>query len=177
MLEGIKKISIIGGSGTGKTTLADNLAGELGLPVYHLDGLNYSENWKENNKDKRDKIILEKIAQPQWIMDGTYTSTLERRLQASDFIIYLDYTSLAQARGVMGRFLKNHGKEKAEIPGCKEKMTFSFFFWVLRWRGKKRKYIVELVNKIDQNKVMLFKNRKQLSKWYRKTFNKDIIIK
>lgn len=176
MLKSINKISIIGGSGTGKTTLANNLSRELGLPVCHMDGLNYSKNWKINNQEERDKIIMEKTKEPRWIMDGTYTSTLEKRLEASDFIIYLDYSSFAQLRGAVGRYLKNPGKEKPEIPGCKEQMTFSFLFWVLRWRSLKRKQIVEIVNKLDPNKVVILKNRKQLAKWYKENFNKELTI-
>ena len=42
----MERICIIGGSGTGKTTLANNLGKELDLPIYHIDGINYSENWE-----------------------------------------------------------------------------------------------------------------------------------
>lgn len=123
----MNRICIIGGSGTGKTTLANNLGNELNLPVYHIDGINYSENWKAINKDERDLIILEKANEDKWIIDGTYHSTLKQRLEKSDYIIYLDYSTIAQIRGAFGRFLKNHGKEKEEIPGCKERMNWKFF--------------------------------------------------
>lgn len=42
----MKRICIIGGSGTGKTTLSNNLSKELNLPVYHIDGIHHLENWK-----------------------------------------------------------------------------------------------------------------------------------
>ena len=41
-MESIKKISIIGGSGTGKTTLSNNLGKKLHLPIYHIDAFHYS---------------------------------------------------------------------------------------------------------------------------------------
>lgn len=53
----MNRISIIGGSGTGKTTLANNLGKQLNLPVYHIDGINYLDNWQERDKGERDKII------------------------------------------------------------------------------------------------------------------------
>lgn len=37
----MKRICIIGGSGTGKTTLAKNLGKQLSLPVYYIDGIHH----------------------------------------------------------------------------------------------------------------------------------------
>ena len=174
MIRKVSKISIIGGSGTGKTTLANNLGKELDLPVYHIDGIHHLENWEIRDKDERDKIILEKVAENKWIIDGTYRSTLSKRLEAAELVIYLDYSSISQLRGALGRFLKNHGKEKPEIPGCKERMSWDFFFWVLNWRRTKRAFIIENINKIDKEKVLIFKNRRTLNKWYKKEFGKKI---
>lgn len=176
MNENINRISIIGGSGTGKTTLSENMAKNLNLPVYHIDGINYHENWVARDKAERDEIIMEKVNKDKWIIDGTYTTTLERRLSRSDLVIYLDYSSLAQVKGAMGRFLKNRGIEKPEIPGCKEQMSFSFFFWVLGWRKRKRAEVMAEIDKIDKSKVLIFKNRRQLNKWYYNEFNKKMEV-
>lgn len=170
----MNKICIIGCSGTGKTTLANNLGKELKLPVYHLDGINYFSNWEARDKNERDKIILEKINEDKWIIDGTYNSTLLQRLEKSDFIIFLDYSSFAQISGVIGRFIKNRGKEKEEIPGCKEQMNSEFFWWVVNWRKNKRNGIIKMINQVDSNKIYIFKNRRQLNKWYKNQFNKKI---
>ena len=42
----IQKIAIIGGPGTGKSTLAKNLGKEMKLPVYHIDGIHHLKNWE-----------------------------------------------------------------------------------------------------------------------------------
>lgn len=174
MVKKAKKIAIIGGSGTGKTTLAENLADELGLPVCHIDSLHHLENWKIRDGEERDKLILEKVAQPQWIMDGTYHSTLPQRLKSADVVIYLDYSSVAQVKGAIGRFLKHPGQEKREIPGCREELTWDFLCWVWNWRKYKRNEIIEYLEEIDKSKVMIFKNRRQLNKWYKQEFDKKI---
>jgi adenylate kinase family enzyme len=159
----------------GKTTLSDSLGEVLNLPVCHIDGIHHLENWEIRDKAERDKIILEKVKEEKWIIDGTYRSTLKTRLENSDLVIFLDYSSISQLKGVLGRFIKNHGKEKPEIPGCKEKMSFEFFIWVLNWRKNKRNEIMENLNKIDKNKILIFKNRSQLNKWFYNEFNKKII--
>lgn len=175
MIKNANRISIIGGCGTGKTTLSNNLGKVLKLPVYHIDGIHHLENWVIRDKQERDKIILEKVEENKWIIDGTYRSTLEQRLQNSDLIIYLDYSSFAQVKGIMKRYLKNHGKEKEEIPGCKEKMSLEFLSFTWNWRKNKRNEIIEKINRIEKSKVLIFKSRRQLNRWYKKQFNQKII--
>ena len=176
MLENINRISIIGGSGTGKTTLANNLAKELNMPVYHIDGIHHLENWQIRDKAERDKIILEKVNEPRWIIDGTYHSTLEQRVKNADLVIYLDYSRFAQVRGAIGRYIKNHGKEKEEVPGCKEQMNLKFLLLVWNWRKNKRDNVIENINKVSKEKVLIFKNRRALNKWYKKEFGKKIEV-
>ena len=173
--EKINRISIIGGSGTGKTTLANNLEKELEIPACHIDGIQHLENWVERDKEERDRIILDKGNEEKWIIDGTYRSTLKQRLEKSDLVIYLDYSSIAQVKGAMGRFIKGHGKEKPEIPGCKEKMSLKFLLWVWNWRKDKRQDVIDAINMINREKIIIFKNRRQLNKWYKNTFDKKII--
>ena len=174
MFKNVSKISIIGGSGTGKTTLSESLGKVLNLPIYHIDGIHHLENWKIRDKSERDKIILDIVKKDKWIIDGTYRSTLQKRLESSDLIIFLDYSTIAQIKGILGRFIKDHGKEKPEIPGCKEKISFKFLKFVINWRKDKRLFIINTLKNIDKDKILIFKNRRSLNKWYKKEFNKKI---
>ena len=162
------KIAIVGAPGTGKTTLSNILSKLYGIEATHIDGIHHMENWVQRDKDERDKIILDIVKRGKWIIDGTYKATLKPRFEAADLIIWLDYSSFAQIKGVMGRYLKNKGKEKPEIPGCKEKMDKEFFTYVLKYNKEKRKNIVNNLEGIDKSKLIVFKNRRQLNKWLKK---------
>jgi adenylate kinase family enzyme len=160
-----KKISIIGAPGTGKTTLANKLSEIFHIKATHIDGLHHLENWKIRDKAERDKMILDVVSKDEWIIDGTYKSTLKQRLEKSDIVIWLDFSTFDQLKGIITRYIKNKGIEKPDIPGCKEKMDREFFFYVLKYNKKKRNIIVENLEEIDKNKVLIFKNRKTLNKW------------
>ena len=159
------KIAIVGAPGTGKTTLSNILSKLYNIEATHIDGIHHMENWVQRDKDERDRMILDVVSKDKWIIDGTYKATLKPRFEAADLIIWLDYSSFAQIKGVMTRFLKNKGKEKPEIPGCKEKMDKEFFTYVLRYNKDKRKNIVNNLEGIDKSKLIVFKNRRQLNKW------------
>lgn len=176
MIENIKRISIVGGPGSGKSTLADNLGKVLELPVYHLDAIGHFENWQKRDEKERDKIILEKADEEKWIIDGTYRGTLEKRIKQSDIVIFLNYSTIAKLKGIFSRYFKLKGKERPEVPGCKERMNWTFIKFTIIWNAVKRKTIEELLDKYkkEEKEILIFKNRKRLNKWYEEKFNKKI---
>ena len=127
----INKVAIVGGQGTGKTVLANNLGEEFNLPIYHLDAIQNLANWKKRKKDERDRIIMEKIYEEKWIIDGTYVNTLEERVKNADLVIFLKFSPIERVKGVIFRYLKNRGKEKLDIPGCKEQINLKFIKYTL----------------------------------------------
>ena len=82
-------------------------------------------------------MILEKVSENKWIIDGTYRSTLEKRIENSDLVIFLKYSTIAKIKGIISRYLKNRGKERKEIQGCKEQMSFEFLKQTINWNKTK----------------------------------------
>ena len=49
----ISKILILGGPGSGKTTLANKLKKLFKLPIINLDNINYKKEWVPRNKKRK----------------------------------------------------------------------------------------------------------------------------
>lgn len=170
------RISIVGGSGSGKSTLANILSKELKLPAIHLDAINFNSNWVEIDKKERDKIISTKASEDKWIIDGNYNKTLKERFNKADLIIWLDYSTIKQLKGVIKRYLKTYNKERPEIPGCKERLDFTFIKYVFTYNKKKRPVIVDYLKNIPKEKVVVFRKQKDLNEWLKEfTGNKNIL--
>ena len=170
------RISIIGGSGSGKSTLSTILSKELGLPAVHLDAINFNPNWKEIDKQERDKIIAEKAKEEKWIIDGNYNKTLKERLERADLIIWLDYSTLKLLSGILKRYFHSKHSERPEIPGCKERLDASFVKYVLTYNKKKRHILLEFLQDIPDEKVLIFKHQKDLNAWLKAFTNNPNIL-
>lgn len=88
----LKRIVVIGTTGTGKTTFAGALARILSLPHIELDALHWNPNWRETPKE----LFIEKVdaatKAPAWIVDGNYTTKVSPIIwQRADTIVWLDY--------------------------------------------------------------------------------------
>ena len=170
------RISIIGGSGSGKSTLSKILSQELNIPAIHLDAINFKPNWVEIDKNDRDNKILDISSEDRWIIDGNYGKTLKTRLERADLIIWLDYSTFAQLKGVFKRFLKTRNKERFEIPGCEEHLNLTFLKYVVTHNKKKRHVIVDNLANISKEKILIFKNQRQLNAWLKDFTNNPNIL-
>ena len=87
------KISVLGFSGSGKSTLAGALGRRYGVPVLHLDRVQFAPGWVERPLDAKVADVqrfLDGHGDDGWVIDGNYAALLqERRLEESDRIVIL----------------------------------------------------------------------------------------
>ena len=165
----IKKILIIGGPGCGKTTLSNKLSIDLNIPVYHLDSFQFDEDWTPTEKKTRDANILNIVSNEEWIIDGNYFSTLEKRIKEADLIIFLDFPIIIRLFRIILRYFKNIGKERIEIPNCIEKFDLKFLLKSILWDKEKKPLILDFLKDYQKNKeIYIFKKHNELKKWYSK---------
>src|SRR5262249_2729981 len=83
----MRRIMIIGGPGTGKSTLARHVGERLGLPVVHLDRHYWSPGWVAPEAAEWRRRVAELAGAEAWVMDGNYSATFDLRLPHAQALI------------------------------------------------------------------------------------------
>ena len=87
-----KRVHIIGGAGSGKTTLANRYAEQHGLAHYELDEIYYSSVAIRARRKpaERDGLLSEIVAADRWVLDGIFWQPwIKPALARADKIIVL----------------------------------------------------------------------------------------
>ena len=87
----MKRILIIGNSGTGKSTLAERLSFFLHLPFFPSDPFYWEPGWKAAPAAKVFQQLSEVTARECWILDGNFDEYHECIWRQADCILWLDY--------------------------------------------------------------------------------------
>lgn len=161
----MKRVLIIGGNGSGKSTFAKALAEKTGLPCVHLDKILWCGNWEYLSHEEFDILLEAELEKDCWIIDGNYERTLEKRLQYCDTVFYFDFSTVSCLFGVTQRIIKNYGRTREDMGGnCPEKFDFEFYKAVLRFNKRNRPKTKTLLEKYKPN-VIIFKNRKEAKRY------------
>lgn len=84
------RISIVGTSGAGKTTLARQLAARLAIPHIELDGLFWEPNWQGVETAVFVERVEAAIATDSWVIDGNYRRVRSQIWERANVIVWLD---------------------------------------------------------------------------------------
>lgn len=68
------RVSVVGSSGSGKSTVARRLADILGVPYIELDAIHWRPGWVEEEPDVFVDRVREATRGDAWVIDGNYQS-------------------------------------------------------------------------------------------------------
>jgi adenylate kinase family enzyme len=87
----VERVSVIGVSGSGKSTFGRELAGRLGAPYVELDELHHGPDWTEATAEELRARVAPVVAQPGWVIDGFYRHKLDALVvERADTVVWLD---------------------------------------------------------------------------------------
>lgn len=132
------KIHIIGGSGTGKTHLANILCEKYNIPHHDLDNIFWDNSSHQygvkTSIDRRTELLHEILEKKDWILEGVYYSWLEESFEQADIILVLDIPKYIYKGRIIRRFIKRkfgieHGRKE----------TMKSLIDLLKWTDKFQK--------------------------------------
>ena len=128
----MRRISIVGCSGGGKSTLAVKLAAKLGLPVVHIDQLYWLPGWVERDPAEVRRLVGEAAAGEAWVMEGNNSRTFDLRLPRSEALLWIDQPRWLCLYRAIRRAALGFGRSRPDMAeGCPER--FDLEFWSYIW--------------------------------------------
>lgn len=172
----MKKVLVLGCSGSGKSTFSKQLGRVTGVPVIHLDSLYWKAEWIASSDEEWDEVIAELLEQRDaYIMDGNYSRTLDKRHEDADTIYFFDFPRYLCIYRVIKRRILNHGKTREDMAaGCKEKIDFEFLRWIWNFKKRSRGKILKTLEEAKKYKmVYVFNNPRDVKKYVNSYLTKN----
>jgi adenylate kinase family enzyme len=127
------RLSVIGTSGSGKTTFAAELARRLGARHIDLDAINWQADWKDLNAHDPEEFrrrVAAAVAEPAWVCCGNYSKVRDLVQARATHLVWLDYPrALVMARVLKRSFARAWTGDEL-WPGTGNRETFA------RWLDK-----------------------------------------
>ena len=153
----MKKVIVIGCSGSGKSTVSRALHNKTGIPLYHLDMM----YWNADKTTVEKSVFLERLSvvleKDEWIIDGNYGSTMELRMAACDTVIFLDYPLDICLDGIKER----RGKSRSDMPWIETEEDAEFIEFIKNYNEQQKPKVLELLEKYRDKNIIIFGSREQ----------------
>lgn len=72
----MRRVSVVGCSGSGKSTVARRMSEVLGVPYVELDALHWGPGWSQATAEELSERVRRATAADAWIVDGNYQSKI-----------------------------------------------------------------------------------------------------
>src|SRR5919198_3635557 len=124
------KIAVVGTSGSGKTTVARELARRLGVPHVELDALFHGPGWTETPAEEFQRRVAAATDSDGWVVDGNYDSKLgDLVLGRADTVVWLDLPLRVSLSRVTRRTIGRIRTGEELWSGNRESWRGGFFGW------------------------------------------------
>ncbi|MBR9792959.1 MAG: adenylate kinase [Gammaproteobacteria bacterium] len=150
----MKRINVVGTSGSGKSHFSSRLAAKLGVPYIEMDAVFWLPNWQHLELEDFIATLKPLLEQESWVLDGNQSKTNSFKWQYVDTIVWLDYGFWHTFKQILFRSVKRAYTKEEVWPGTGNKESFrrNFFssdsvvLWMLSNYWKTRKKYAKLFN-------------------------------
>jgi len=171
----MQRIVIVGTTGSGKTTLGQRLATQMGYPLVDLDAIHWGPNWTPMPLDQFRARVSEALEEPCWIVAGNYSKTRDIVWGHADTLVWLDYPLTLTMTRLFRRTVKRIVTREELWSGNRETWRAQFasrdslFLWALKTHGRYREMITTnlTVPEYAHLNVLRFRQPDETEAWLR----------
>jgi len=104
----VRRVSVVGNAGAGKSTFARRLAASLDVPHIEIDAINHLPGWQELDRSELRNRLDELTAGDGWVVDGNYREcVVDGPVWArADTVVWLDLPRSVVMRRLVGRTVR-----------------------------------------------------------------------
>jgi adenylate kinase family enzyme len=163
----LKRIYILGTSGSGKSFLGKILSNELKIPFYDSDDIMFIKKFTKSRSKEKRKLMIDKIAKrTKWIIDGRGSIWSREPMKKSDLIIWLQPNSLTRAYRILKRYSNRKGENDEDLKSLFRVLKYSLSY---KFNNKVSGFKVHKeFFKENRLKPLIIKNNRQLNDFLRK---------
>jgi adenylate kinase family enzyme len=123
ILNGVLRVSVVGNSGSGKTTIAAALSAALNAPHLELDSVFHQPGWAPLEDEEFRRRVAEFVAAPRWVVDGNYSKVQGLVWARADTVVWLDPARRRVMRRIIWRTLRRAALRAELWNGNRERWT------------------------------------------------------
>jgi adenylate kinase family enzyme len=86
----MRRVSVVGSTGAGKTTFAARLAARMGVPHIELDAIDWGPDWTPLDAETLAVRVGDATDSDGWVCDGNYSGVRPIVLERADTVVWLD---------------------------------------------------------------------------------------
>lgn len=169
----LTRIVVVGVTGSGKTTLARQLAAQLNTPHIELDALYWDANWTQVAPESFRERVAQALAGACWVTDGNYSKVHDLTWGQADTVVWLDYRLWRiLMRLVIRTFRRALTQEELWNGNCESLPKFLFtrdslFLWALKtYYPKRRKYLAAQADPMHAHlDIVRLRTPRETQKW------------
>ncbi|MDD6992005.1 MAG: adenylate kinase [Oscillospiraceae bacterium] len=168
----LRRVIVIGSSGSGKSTFARRLRDITGLPLYYLDMIWHKPDKTNISKEEFDKRLDEILSEDRWIIDGNYQRTLEARLKKCDTVFLFDLPVEVCLAGAKARI----GTKREDMPWTETELDDDFRQWIVDFPQKQLPEIYGLLEKYNDKNIVNFKSRQEAETYLKIVSRREVAM-
>jgi len=169
----MRRVVVFGTTGSGKSWLAERLAGRTGLRVIELDALFWGRDWQPAPVDLFRHRVEREIREDGWIVVGNYGQVRDLVWRPADTLVWLDLPLPL----VMGRLLRRTVKRavtREELWGTGNRETLanaflsrnSILLYALKThRRNRQRFELECGSLAKEKRVVRLRSRRDIERF------------